>query len=73
MLCLTETWADKGPPTMRIECFSLISQYDRADGREGGGVAVFALDKLAYKVTHLGDSTVAGVIVRSDHGPNVID
>ena len=44
---------------MRIEGYTLISRYDRADGRQGGGVAVFALEKLAHKVTHLGDSTVA--------------
>ena len=34
VLCLTETWVDKGLPTMRIEGFSLISPYDRADGRQ---------------------------------------
>ena len=75
VLCLSETWADKGLPTMRIEGKTLIFRDDRADGRQGGGVAVFALDKLAHKVTHLGDSTVAErswVIVHSDHRPHVI-
>ena len=60
---------------MRIEGYKLISRHDRTDGRQGGGVAVFALEKLAHKVTHLGDSTVAEhswVIVHSDHGPYVI-
>ena len=36
---------------------------------------MFALDKVAHKVTHLGDCTVAersSVIVTSDHGPYVI-
>ena len=36
---------------------------------------VFALDKVAHKVTHLESSTVAErswVIVHSDHGPYVI-
>ena len=60
---------------MRIEGYKLTSRHDRADGRQGGGVAVFALEILAHKVTHLGDSTVAErswVIVHSDHGPYVI-
>ena len=72
VVCLTETWADKGFPTTRIEGYKLVS---RADGWQGGGVAVFALESLAHKVTHLEDSTVAErswVIVHSDHGPYVI-
>ena len=32
VLCLTETWADKGLPTMRKEGRKLISRHDRADG-----------------------------------------
>ena len=71
VLGLTEAWADKGLPTMRIEGNKLISGHDRADGRQGGGVAVFALENVAHKVTHLEDSTVAErswVIVHSDHG-----
>ena len=44
---------------MRIEGHKLISRLDRADGRQGGGVAVFPLERLAHKVTHLRDSTVA--------------
>ena len=67
VLFLIETWADKGLRTMRIEGYTLISRYDRADGRQGGGVAVFALDKLAHEVTHLGD----WVIVHPDNGPYV--
>ena len=42
VLRLTETWADTG--------YKLISRHDRADGRQGGGVAVFALENLAHKV-----------------------
>ena len=59
---------------MRIEGCKLTSRHDRADGRQGGGVAVFVLENLAHKVAHLGDSTVAErswVIVHSDHGPHV--
>ena len=58
---------------MRIEGYTLLSWYDRADGRQGGGVAVFALDKLDHKVTHLGDSTVAEKSwVISDLGPTCL-
>ena len=75
VLCLTETWADKGLPSLRIEGYTLISWRDRDDGRLGGGVAVFALEKLAHRVTFLENSQVAErswVIIHSDHGPYVI-
>ena len=52
--CLT--WADKGLPSLRIEGYTLISRRDRDDGRLGGGVAVFALEKLAHRVTLLENS-----------------
>ena len=61
---------------MRIEGYMLISWHDRADGRQGGGVAVFALKNVAHKVTHLGGSSVeerSWVVVHSDRGPDVID
>ena len=60
---------------MRIEGYTLISRRDRADGRLGGGVAVFALERLAHRVTLLENSQVAErswVIIHSDHGPYVI-
>ena len=75
VLCLTETWADKGLPSLRTEGYTLISRRDRDDGRLGGGVAVFALEKLAHRVTLLENSQVAErswVIIHSDHGPYVI-
>ena len=49
--CLT--WADKGLPSLRIVGCTLMSRRDRDDGRLGGGVAVFALEKLAHRVTLL--------------------
>ena len=75
VLCLTETWADKGLPSMRIEGYTHISRRDRADGRLGGVVAVFALERVAHRVTLLENSQVAErswVIIHSDHGPYVI-
>ena len=61
---------------MRIEGYTLISRRDRADGRlGGGGVAVFALERLARRVTLLENSQVAErswVTIHSDHGPYVI-
>ena len=75
VLRLTETWADKGLPSLRIEGHTLISRRDRDDGRLGGGVAVFALEKLAPRITLLENSQVAErswVIFHSDHGPYVI-
>ena len=59
VLWLTETWADKGLPSLRIEGYTLISRRDRDDGRLGGGVAVFALEKLAHRLTLLENSQVA--------------
>ena len=59
VLCLTETWADKGLPTMRVEGYTPVSRHDRPDGRQGGGVAVFALERLDYRVTLLENPQVA--------------
>ena len=39
-------WPRHGRALLRIECYTLISRRDRDDGRLGGGVAVFALEKL---------------------------
>ena len=69
-----KTWADKASQQCALRATNSTSRYDRADGRQGGGVAVFALEKLAHKDTHLGDSTVAErswVNVHSDHGSYV--
>ena len=41
---------------MRIEGYTLISRRDRTGGRLGGGVAVFALERLAHWVTLLENS-----------------
>ena len=49
--CLT--WADKGLPSLRIEGCTLMSRRDRDDGRLAEGDAVFALEKLAHRVTLL--------------------
>ena len=75
VLCLTETLADIGLPSLRIEGYTLISRRDRDDGRLGGGVAVFALEKLAHRVTLVENSHVAErswVIMHYDHGSCVI-
>ena len=75
VLCLTETWADRGLPTMRKEGYTLKSWHDRADGRLGGGVAVFAPERLAHRITFLENSQVAErswVMLHPDHGAYVI-
>ena len=75
VLCLTETWADKGLPTMRLEGYTLMFWHDCADGRQGGGVLVFALKRLAHRVTLLGNSQVperSWAIIHTVHGPHVI-
>ena len=59
VLCLTETWVDKGLPSLRLEGYTLISWRDRDDGQLGGVVAVFASEKLAHRVTLLENSQVA--------------
>ena len=71
VLCLTETW----PPNNAHRGLHSLFRHDRAHGRLGGGVAVFALERLAHWVTLLKNSQVAEcswVIIHSDHGPYVI-
>ena len=54
VLCLTETWADKGLPTERMESQTLTSRRDRADGPS------LRIPRLQIAVGRL--------IIRSDHG-----
>ena len=71
---VTETWADKCLPTMRVQGYTLKSWHDCAEGGQGGGVAVFALERLAHRVTLLefpGCRAQLGDI-HLDHRPYVI-
>ena len=59
VLCLTENVGGQSLPTMRVEGYTPVSRHDRPDGRQGGGVAVFALERLDYRVTVLENPQVA--------------
>ena len=52
--------------------YTLISRRDRSDGRQGGGIALFALNSVVAQVVHVADSTKherASYIIHTDVGP----
>ena len=53
---ITETHLDKSVPAITLSNYTLISRLDRRDGRQGGGIAFFALASVAPTVVHIGDS-----------------
>ena len=57
-VALTETHLNDYINDIILPGYTLISRRDRIDGRQGGGVALFALDKVAEQIVHVGDSDV---------------
>lgn len=75
LLCLNETFLDRSVPDLPIPGYTLVARRDRNDGRQCGGVAVYALTSIAASVTVSCISPVAEriwVLIHSDHGPFLI-
>ena len=53
LVCLNETFLDDAVEHIKLGGYSLMSRRDRDDGREGGGIAVFALDIVSPQVVLL--------------------
>ena len=51
IVCLNETFLDESVEDVSLEGYIMVARRDRADGRKGGGVAVYALDSIANRVT----------------------
>ena len=75
LLYLNETFLDKAILDLATPSYDLAVRRDRNDGRQCGGVVVYALTSVASSVTVCGISPVAervGVLIHSDHGPFLV-
>ena len=75
LICLNETWLDSSVKSIALEGYVLVGRRDRRDGRECGGVAVFAATGVSDSVTLLKDSESSErlwVLVHSNLGPYLI-
>ena len=53
IVCLNETFLDSSTKEVSLEGYSLVARRDRCDGRQCGGVAVFARSEVAERITLL--------------------
>ena len=71
VIALTETWLDDSVASFHIPGYFSVSRRDRNDGRQGGGIALYAAERIRY-VGHLEDSSDAERswhMVHADVGP----
>ena len=54
---ITETWLKDSIEHISLAGYTLVSRKDRSDGRQGGGIALFALNLVAAQIVHVADST----------------
>ena len=52
----TETWLTDMGGCIPLPGYTLISRRNRSDGRQGGGIVIFARDSVASQVVHIADS-----------------
>ena len=75
LVCLNETFLDASTKEVELEGYVLVARRDRRDGRQCGGVAVFALASQADYVTLVKDSDTCErlwMMVHSHAGPHLI-
>ena len=72
LVCLNETFLDDSVEDIKLGGYRLVSRRDRADGRAGGGIAVFAQDLFAEQMIllkHSPDYERSWHTVLTDIGP----
>ena len=70
VLCLNETFLDRGVAELKLEGYEEVARKDREDG--WGGVAVLAKKEITNNVVHLDTSSSAErvwLILHTDQGP----
>jgi len=77
MVSLNETFLNQSVPVgaPALSTYSQVSRRDRKDGRQGGGIALYALVAIAKSLVHVGDSDnyeKAWHILHSNLGPILI-
>lgn len=75
LVCLNETFLDKATEDIQLEGYKMVARRDRSDGRKGGGVAVYACENIAARVTLLKASESSErvwLILHADTGPYLL-
>ena len=75
IICLTETWLSPSTARAALVGYSVVVRRDRDDGRNGGGVIIFAIDSLINNVVPIYVSIVAErvwCLIHSDTGPFLV-
>ena len=75
LVCISEAWLDKSIGNIALVGYRSVGRHDRQDGRQGGGVILFARDCYADNVTLIEKSEDAERLwatVHSDLGPYLL-
>ena len=75
LICLNETFLDESVEDVVLEGYSIVARRDRSDGRKCGGVAVYALDSIARRVTLVEKSKSCErvwLVLHTDTGPYLL-
>jgi hypothetical protein len=75
LICINETWLDKSIENIALAGYNVVGRHDRQDGRQGGGVILFARDCYANNVTLIeksGDAERLWATIHSDLGPYLL-
>ena len=75
LICVNETFLSRAIEHISLEGYELIARRDRSDGRKCGGIAAFALIKIAQRVTLVQSSENAErfwMLVHANHGPQLV-
>ena len=59
IICLTQTWLSPNTARTALVGYSVVVRHDRDDGRNGGGVIIFAIGSLINNVVPIYLSIVA--------------
>ena len=59
IVCLNATFLNRSIEDVELEGYSVVARRDRKDGRQGGGVMVFARHDVANHITLLEESQTA--------------
>ena len=72
IVCLNETFLNRSIEDVELEGYSVVARRDRKDGRQGGGVLVFARRDVANLITLIEKSQTAErvwLIIHAETGP----
>ena len=75
LICINETHLSRTVEHVALEGYSLVARRDRSDGRQGGGIAAFALTSIAERISLVQSSDDAErfwLMAHTDQGPYLV-